>query len=37
MKKNPANYLTVAALVLSLGAGALSIAALNNQIGRAHV
>lgn len=31
MKKNPANYLTVAALVLSLGAGALSIAALNNR------
>lgn len=31
MKKNSANYLTAAALVLSLGAGALSLAALNRQ------
>lgn len=31
MKKNPAKYLTIAALVLSLGAGALSIAALNRR------
>lgn len=31
MKKNPAKYLTIAALVLSLTAGALSLAALNSQ------